>query len=204
MSDIYLLDLAADFKPRDDPRRLTSQKGLNHSPAWTPDGRRIIFTSGGRESSRLWRVSASGSGNSDELPLHDAWSFALSRIGHRLVYVRAGEGEHIWRLSLSDSGEASGPPRKFISSTRTDYAPQYSPDGKRIVFESDRDGNHGIWVCDADGSNVVDLSSQAGMSCRHASLVPGWRALGLRLQCFRQHGYLGDPVQRRQTGTADI
>jgi len=47
LSDIYLLDLTEDLKPKGEPRRLTFLKHLNSlSPAWTPYGREIIFSSG--------------------------------------------------------------------------------------------------------------------------------------------------------------
>ncbi len=176
-SELYLLDLAPDLRARGDPRRLTSHKGPNHSPAWTPDGGSIVYTSGDRASSRLWRMPASGRGRPQQLPFADAWSFTLSQAGNRLVYVRAAEGKHIWRLSLTDSGDAVNPPRRFIASTRTEYAAQYSPDGKRILFESDRDGNHGIWVCDADGSNAAALFSQVGVLAG----TPRWAPDGERV-----------------------
>jgi eukaryotic-like serine/threonine-protein kinase len=41
-------------------------------------------------------------------------------------------------------------------------APQYSPNGKQIAFDSDRSGVHGIWVCAADGSNATELLSPVG------------------------------------------
>jgi Tol biopolymer transport system component len=49
-----------------------------------------------------------------------------------------------------------------MNSTRLDHVPQYSPDGKRIAFASNRSGSHEIWLCDADGSNVVKLTSFGG------------------------------------------
>jgi Tol biopolymer transport system component len=60
----------------------------------------------------------------------------------------------------------------LIFSTRPDSAAQYSPDGKRIAFESERSGVHSIWVCDAGGSNAVELFSRAGANCGTAHWSP--------------------------------
>ena len=43
-----------------------------------------------------------------------------------------------------------------------DTAPCYSPDGRQIVFESDRDGSQQIYVMNADGSNQRRVSSGQG------------------------------------------
>jgi Tol biopolymer transport system component len=40
--------------------------------------------------------------------------------------------------------------------------PQFSPDGKKIVFTSARSGSFGIWVCDRDGLNPINLASFNG------------------------------------------
>src|SRR5262249_18582214 len=50
-------------------------------------------------------------------------------------------------------------PAKFIASTKQDVDPQFSPDGKKVAFASDRLGSEEIWVCDSDGSNPVQISS---------------------------------------------
>jgi len=60
---------------------------------------------------------------------------------------------------------AAGAPSPFIASIRAEEAAQYSPDGKRIAFQSERSGVNGIWVCDADGSNTVELFSRSGKVC---------------------------------------
>ena len=39
-----------------------------------------------------------------------------------------------------------------------DFGPAWSPDSRRIVFQSDRDGDMNIYVMDADGSNVTHLT----------------------------------------------
>lgn len=48
---------------------------------------------------------------------------------------------------------------KLVASSRRQIAPSISPDGRRIAFESDRTGGNEVWVCDADGSNALQLSS---------------------------------------------
>jgi Tol biopolymer transport system component len=54
------------------------------------------------------------------------------------------------------------PPQSFISSTRGDSNPNFSPDGKRIVFASDRSGSNEIWVCNSDGLKAIQLTSFGG------------------------------------------
>jgi Tol biopolymer transport system component len=174
-SDIYLLNLTDDLKPKSDPRRLTSLKGSSSTSAWTPNGREIICSSGLFGSESLWRVEASGTGEPEKLPYigKDAFQPAISRSGNRLAYQHVQmQNPHIWRLSLSRLGVATGPPARFITSSRREHAAQYSPDGKRIAFESDRSGVHGIWVCDADGSNAVPLCLRAGVHCGTARWSP--------------------------------
>ncbi len=68
----------------------------------------------------------------------------------------------IWRAELPAAGAKPSPPAKFITSTELEEGPQYSPDGKRIIFQSTRTGNYEIWRCDADGSNLVQLTHFEG------------------------------------------
>ncbi len=58
----------------------------------------------------------------------------------------------------------------FISSTGLEEGPQYSPDGKHIVFQSTRTGYHEIWRADADGSNPIQLTHFA----KNLTGTPRW------------------------------
>jgi Tol biopolymer transport system component len=53
----------------------------------------------------------------------------------------------------------SGGPREIRSSTRMEQMGAFSPDGKRITFESKRSGSREIWIADSDGSSPIQLTS---------------------------------------------
>jgi len=46
----------------------------------------------------------------------------------------------------------------LISSSREDGAAEYSPDGQKIAFQSDRSGSREVWVTKSDGSDAVQLA----------------------------------------------
>jgi Tol biopolymer transport system component len=106
-------------------------------------------------------MPASGSGKPRRLPsIGEVGSEpALSRQGQRLAYSHALANEHIWRLGVGPKGKA-GPPTSFISSTRDDGSPEFSPNGKRIAFASNRSSrSFEIWVCNSDGSGAQQLTT---------------------------------------------
>src|SRR5688500_12445453 len=52
-----------------------------------------------------------------------------------------------------------GAATRITSGQGYDMQPRYSPDGKRIVFVSDRDGAENVWIADANGSNARALTT---------------------------------------------
>jgi Tol biopolymer transport system component len=154
--DLYLVSVTGG-----EPRRLTFDNTLLFGSVWSADGREIIFSStreGGDYG--LWRISASG-GTPERLAVgvHYVPVASISRRGNRLAYVQWTGDWNIYRIDVSDSTRSTSPPIKLTSSTRLDSNPQYSPDGKRIVFQSDRSGSNEIWMSNSDGSNPVEVTS---------------------------------------------
>jgi Tol biopolymer transport system component/predicted Ser/Thr protein kinase len=158
-SDLYLLRLGADGGADGEPARLPAGQS-NARPAWTADGREVIFGSAGA----LWRMTPSTSAVPRRLALpgQPASNPAISPRGSRLAYTAGSFDTNIWRVGISGSGRESRQPAKFIASTRAELVPDYSPDGKRIAFMSQRSGAPEIWVCDSDGSHPVQLTSFGG------------------------------------------
>lgn len=55
--------------------------------------------------------------------------------------------------------DGSGAITPLANSPQDDRFPKFSPDGTRVVFESNRDGNYEIYICDSDGSNLRRLTT---------------------------------------------
>jgi Tol biopolymer transport system component len=177
--EICLLNLTADLKPEGEPRRLTFVNRNSSNPVWTANGREIVFSSSFIFRPSLWRVAAFGSGEPQPLlPAGGEDSFpAISSQGNRLAFSRKITDINMGRLTLLKSGSMGSPPELFLYSSRDELNPQFSPDGRRIVFESNRTGVHSIWVSDADGTNAVEVFSQPG---KHGG-TPRWAPDGQRL-----------------------
>jgi Tol biopolymer transport system component len=132
-------------------QRLTSDTTQKLGLAWTPDGREIVFA----DSSWLWKKSLRG-GEPERLQFGQD-GFQPSIRANRLVYVQRKWNKNIWRRNLN-SLVSAGPPEEFISSTRGESGPQFSPDGSKIAFESTRTGVYEVWLCRSDGTSLTQLT----------------------------------------------
>jgi dipeptidyl aminopeptidase/acylaminoacyl peptidase len=95
-------------------------------------------------------------------PGEDARQPALSLQQNRLAYTRSAVDHDIWSVALDGRGGTSGDPVREIASTVRDMNAQFSPDGRRIVFESLRSGTHEIWLADRGGANASQLTAFNG------------------------------------------
>ena len=74
-----------------------------------------------------------------------------------------------------------------LLATAADSFPAWSPDGKRIAFSSERDGNDEIYVMDTDGSNLIRLTNRPELDW-----WPAWSPDGMRIAYATQKGKPGD------------
>jgi serine/threonine protein kinase len=164
LSDLYVSPVAGG-----EARRLTNELQLINGLVWI-NNREILFSSNRAGGRTLWRIAADGRSEPQPVPgVEGEASFPAiaypAKLRPRVAYQRAAFDFNIWRLEVSVA-----PPAPVIASTRTDTSPKFSPDGKRIVFGSDRSGYLEIWVSSSDGSNATQLTTLA--SSRSGS--PSW------------------------------
>jgi Tol biopolymer transport system component len=74
--------------------------------------------------------------------------------------------------------EAASPIRQLTVTTASNVRPAISPDGKRIAFQSNRDGPYHIYVMDADGNNVVQVTS-GNFDDRHPAWSPDGKVIAV-------------------------
>jgi Tol biopolymer transport system component len=145
-----------------DPTPLTS--GNSGGPlAWTADGKQIIFSSAMGGLQNLWRMpAAGGTPRPIEGVSGQAYRPSIARRGDQLVYEQVNRVDTIWQLHLKDERHPIGSLTRLLAGRGTVWKPDFSPDGKKIAFESTRMGYSDMWVCDSDGSNCSQLTSLHG------------------------------------------
>lgn len=163
-------------------RKLTNKDGFDVSAAWSPDGRRIAFTSSRsmppgfagelRFYSELYVMNANGSnvrritfteGVTDFQP---AWS----PDGRRIVISRAAgitppPGYPTVEADLVIVDVATGHEHQITSRPDTwEWYAHWSPDGKRIAFEGDllEPGNDDVYTIKVDGTGLQRLTTRPG------------------------------------------
>jgi len=176
ISDLYLLPLGDTFRATGEAKRLTYLNRFTTSPVWMPHAGEIVFSSGSLTSGAVSLFTADPSAH----PGERGRPRRLSSIGEhgglvsisrpaggrsRMVYTQSHFDPGIWQMALRGRegeamplGSGSVP---FLVSTRPEYQPQYSPDGRRVSFVSDGSGASEIWICDQNGANLMQLTSAA-------------------------------------------
>jgi eukaryotic-like serine/threonine-protein kinase len=184
VSDLYVMPLSPDLKPSGEPVRLTSDNRRVNAPAWTPDGRQIIFASNRNGSFSLWRISPEAHAQVEQIERvgQGAVDLALARRStggaFRMAYVDSlAAWRDIHQLSLPDPDASLRRNVKLVSSTRDENSPAYSPDGKKLAYASAGSGSFEIWVSDSSGANAVQLTSFGGPVCDRPAWSPDGKSI---------------------------
>jgi eukaryotic-like serine/threonine-protein kinase len=131
-------------------KRLTD---FGNDPAWSPDGKQIVFSSGDGQNpwsrdalAQLWVVPSSGGEVRQLTTAGDAVQPSWSPGGRRIAFwgLRHDSGQRdIWTIPVDVAGEAT--PVEVTSDPALDWDPVWSPDGRTLYFASVRGGSMNLW-----------------------------------------------------------
>ena len=151
-----------------DVRQLTDTPAVEAGARWSPDSSHIAFYSFREQSSGfLWLMNADGS---DPRPLLQSLTPAFpdtpcgggfpggwSPDGERIIF-RGGQGDINALQICSISADGSDPKVILSEFGVKNYFPSVSPDGSKIAFTSDRDGNPEIYTMNDGGGDLRRLT----------------------------------------------
>ena len=142
-------------RPRMERIDIGTIERCNNDHGISPDGQTLVISShAGGQGSEIYLVSAKGGVPRKVSPQAPSWWHGWSPDGVTLTYVAARGSRVIDVYTLPVAG---GPEVRLTMGEGHCDGPDYSPDGKRIYYNCDRDGHAQIWVMAADGSGQRKL-----------------------------------------------
>jgi len=137
-------------------KRLTVSSAIEISPSWAPGGRRLVFTSDRSGSPQLYMIDSDGA-NRRRLTFEGRYndSAVWSPRGDKIAYATR-EGNTTQIVVLQSTGED----RRVVTDSRWRNCedPSWAPDGRHLVFASDRTGVFKLYVYDDEEGSFRQLT----------------------------------------------
>ncbi|HJQ66417.1 MAG TPA: protein kinase, partial [Gemmatimonadales bacterium] len=140
--------------------RVTTDSTLNIAPQWSPDGRTLYWISDRDGNRDLYRQPINADGVPAGAPERfttgtDAQGMSVSRTGGRMAYSRLSTYSSIWSIPVPTRGPVSiRAATRITAGNETIEDVDVSPDGRWLVFDSDRNGNADVYVMPATGGEA--------------------------------------------------
>jgi len=156
-------------------RRLTDDPGRDVYPAISWDGTKVAFASDRGGTENIYVMNADGTGVTALASGTDLRHSAFSRDGSTLAFVSD--------LDISGVPSTGGSAVRILSNPGIDESPCYSPDGQKIAFARNTEGTLQVWVANANGSGMEQLTDET-----EGCGWPSWSPDGSKLVFVARRG----------------
>jgi Tol biopolymer transport system component len=168
-SDVFVMNADGSGK-----QKLTSGDSWESGVAWSPDGPKIAFVRGFGGDSGIYVMNADGSGQR-RLTSEASSELAWSPLGNKIAFMSRRDGNAEIYVMNADGSQQ----RNLTRNTVGDRNPVWSPDGRRIAFES----NWQVNIMNADGSGQRRLTRNGARN-----FSPAWSPDGRKIAFERRVG----------------
>jgi len=157
--DIWRIPGRKASAPGRAPEKLIASTQIDEDPAYSPDGRKIAFTSHRSGVRNIWVCESDGSNPVQVTNLEGGARLPRwSPDSRRLVFMSADEVSR----DLYVVGTDGGMPRRLTHEPSDDNRGTWSRDGEWIYFGSDRSDSGQIWKMPAAGGEAVQVTRGGG------------------------------------------
>jgi TolB protein len=146
---------------------VTDSSSGARDPFWSPDGRYLYYIFNGDIWQQRMHADFSPEGPPQAVTTGlDIWSAAFSRDGAKLAYSKVQFAANLWSVPVPGSQD---PPKTWADARQVTFDQAWigyvdvSPDGQRLLFDSDRTGNWEVWMKSLLGDTLWQLTTDPAM-----------------------------------------
>lgn len=166
-TDLWIHDIQ-----RNSDTRLTFDKGTEIVPEWSPDGKKVYFSSNRSGVFSVYAKNSNGTGDDQLVYSQQSHSYVtdVSSDGNKLLLSINSQGPQKWDIGMFDIAQKKYTP--LLTSDFSEWLAVFSPDGKWFAYQSNETGKYEIYIRPTDGSpSKWQVSTEGGAT-------PQWMSNG--------------------------